>query len=333
MRAFDSLVAAATALCFVGCAHGPGSSSEPGSSSPSSSPATSPSSPTCARAGGRLSAFELAVLGSGGPGASGRAASSYLVLVDGKARILIDVGPGAFVRLGQMEVNLEDLDTVLLTHLHIDHAGDLPGFMKSRDLSQSGPLTFRIVGPSGQGVYPSTSAFVDRLFGPQGAFRYLPAFKNQLRISTDDLPTAADAPIHEIMKDGDLRVTAIGVDHGDAPAVAYRIDHAGHAVVVSGDLASKNDNLVRLAAGADLLVYDTTVLDPPASAPPLYELHTSPRRIGEVAAQARVKSLLLSHLAPAVEREQSAVLRSVSRGYSGPTWLAADCLRVDLTTR
>jgi hypothetical protein len=37
--------------------------------------------------------LELMVLGSGGPGAIGRAASCYLVLIDGNARILVDAGP------------------------------------------------------------------------------------------------------------------------------------------------------------------------------------------------------------------------------------------------
>jgi ribonuclease BN (tRNA processing enzyme) len=122
----------------------------------------------------------------------------------------------------------------------------------------------------------------------------------------------------------------VAVDHGDAPAVAFRIEHAGHAVVISGDLASKNDNLAHLADGADLLVYDASVLDPPAAPRPLYDLHTAPKRIGEVAAEARVKSLLLSHIVRDVEKSEDAVLQSVRASYSGPTRFASDCLRIDL---
>ena len=76
--------------------------------------------------------LELMVLGSGGPGAFGRAASCYLVLVGGTARILVDAGPGAFARLGEAKLSLSDTDIVLLTHLHIDHAGELPGLFKAR---------------------------------------------------------------------------------------------------------------------------------------------------------------------------------------------------------
>ena len=286
--------------------------------------------PRCRPAKGPLSAFELVVLGSGGPRGFGRAASSYLVVVEGVARALIDVGPGAFVRLGEMGVDFKALDTVLLTHLHIDHAGDLAGFVKSRDLTFDEPLTFRVFGPSGGGLYPSTSAFVDRLFGKGGAFAYLPTFRNELNVAVVDLPASPSAPVHEVVRDGDLKITSIAVDHDDVPAVAYRVEHAGRSLVVSGDLASKNDNLARLATNADLLVYDTAVVDPPGSPPKLYDLHTAPRRIGEVAAAAHVRRLVLSHIPPSVEAEKDAVLRSVGAGYRGPTTFAEDCMRVEV---
>jgi ribonuclease BN (tRNA processing enzyme) len=314
------LFLAAASVVSLGCARAPG---------PLSASARAPEA--CAPLAASSSAFELAVLGSGGPVSTGRAASGYVVFIDGVARMLVDVGPGAFVRLGEMDIDLHHIDTVLLTHLHIDHSGDLPGFVKSRDLTYDEPLLFRIFGPGGAGDYPSTTAFVDRLFGPQGAFAYLRKFRNTLHLDAVDLPIAPDAPIREVLRDADLRVTSVAVDHDDAPAVAFRVEHAGHAVVVSGDLASKNDNLVHLAEGADLLVYDTSVLDPPASPPKLYDLHTAPRRIGEVAGTARVKSLLLSHIPVGVEKSEDAVLRSVSAGYTGPTRFASDCLRVDLT--
>jgi ribonuclease BN (tRNA processing enzyme) len=88
--------------------------------------------------------LELMVLGSGGPGATGRAASCYLVLIDGTPRILVDAGPGAFVRLGESTLSLSDTDVVLLTHLHIDHAGELPGLFKARAVSNADPVVFKI---------------------------------------------------------------------------------------------------------------------------------------------------------------------------------------------
>src|SRR5579859_3018161 len=82
--------------------------------------------------------LELVVLGSGGPGATGRAGAGYLVLVDGEPRILVDAGPGTFARLGEAKLSLAKTDIVLLTHLHIDHTGELPGLFKARSISSRG---------------------------------------------------------------------------------------------------------------------------------------------------------------------------------------------------
>lgn len=274
--------------------------------------------------------LDLVVLGSGGPRSAGRAASSFLFAVDGVPRYLVDAGPGAFLRLGQTEVSTEALDTILLTHLHIDHAGDVPALVKSRDLFGDRPIGFRIFGPVARGPYPSTSAFVDRLFGAEGAYAYLPSFRNVLRLRATDLPIDADAPPRTIIEDPGVVVSAVAVDHGDVPAVAYRIEHAGRAVVVSGDLASKRARIAELAEGADVLVYDTAVLDPPGSPENLYELHTPPRRIGEIAARAGVKHLILAHVPPAVDAHRREVLASVARSYRGDARFAADCMHIAL---
>jgi len=192
-------------------------------------------------------------------------------------------------------------------------------------------MVFRIAGPAGAGLYPSTTDFVERLFGSQGAFALVPTFtQNASRFDVTELPTSMSSDARPVVQDDVLRVSAISVDHGDVPALAYRVEHGGHSLVVSGDLASRNDNLVKLAAGADLLVYDTAVLDPPGSSEALYELHTTPQRIGEVAALAQVPSLLLSHLTGRVQDHSSEVMHSVQAGFKGETRFAHDCMTIEL---
>ncbi len=301
--------------------------------SPPAAPRAAPTANACSPRAPSGAPLELVVLGSGGPRGAGRAGSSYVVVLDGTPRMLVDTGSGSFVRLGELELDQDGLDTFLLTHLHIDHAGDFPDVVKSRDVGAGGPLTFRIFGPAGRGPYPSTSVFVDRMLGEHGAFAYLRGFRNELKMTVTDLPIEPTSPIKQLFAEGTTKVSAVAVDHGDTPAVAYRVEHAGRSLVITGDLASQNDNIVRLAAQADLLVYDTTVLDPPGSPPVLYELHTSPKRIGEVAAAAQVRRLVLSHLPPNIERAGPEVLASVRATYKGPVELAYDCLRVDVGAR
>lgn len=274
------------------------------------------------------SGLDLIVLGSGGPRAAGRAGSSYVIAIAGTPRYLVDAGSGSFTRLGESGLESDKLDTILLTHLHIDHTGDVPDIVKSRDLRAKEPLRFRIVGPSGHGLYPSTSTFVERLLGPVGPFAYLETFRNPLKFDTTDIAFDLErAPATIIDEDG-VKITAAAVDHGDVPAVAYRIDYRDHSVVISGDLASKRGHVATLARGATVLVYDAAVLDPPQSPAKLYELHTSPTRIGEVASGAGVATLVLSHLSPDVEAQQDAVLASVRATFGGDVMFAHDCLHL-----
>jgi ribonuclease BN (tRNA processing enzyme) len=273
--------------------------------------------------------LEVVVLGSGGPRAFGRAGSSYIVLIEGTPRILVDAGPGAFLRIGELDIDLEKVDTVLLTHLHIDHSSGLPAFLNDRALTSDGPITYRIFGPDGAGLFPKTSRFVDLLVGDGGAFAYQRTFGADEKFIVRDLAISLDSPRAKIVDDGSLVVEEIATHHGDCPSVAYRISYKGAVLVFSGDMdALALPNLVQLAKNADLLIFNCAVLDPPQSPSQLYDLHTPPKKIGEAARDAGVKSLLLSHLAPDVEGQKDAVRKSIRASYPGPVDFANDKMRV-----
>ena len=277
-------------------------------------------------------ALEVVVLGSGGPRPFGRAGSSFVVVVEGTPRILVDAGPGAFLRVGELDLSLEKVDTVLLTHLHIDHSGDLAAFFNARALTSDGPIVYRIFGPDGKGLFPKTSRFVDLLVGDGGAFAYQKTFGADESFAVRDLPITLNTARTKIVDEGGgLVVEEIATHHGDCPSVAYRISYKGVAVVFSGDMdASAVPNLVQLAKNADLLIFNCAVLDPPGSPSQLYELHTPPKKIGEAALESGVKRLLLSHLAPDVEGQEGAVRRSIRASFAGPVEFASDKLRVTI---
>jgi ribonuclease BN (tRNA processing enzyme) len=288
--------------------------------------------PTCLRAASPKPALEVVVLGSGGPRPFGRGGSSFAVLVDGTPRILVDAGPGAFLRIGELDLDLEKVDIVLLTHLHIDHSGDLAAFFNARALTADVPITYRIFGPDGAGLFPKTTRFVDLLVGNNGAFAYQKTFGADEAFAVRDLAIKLDSPRTKIVDENGLVIEEIATHHGDCPSVAYRISYKDVVVVFSGDMdASALPNLVQLAKDANLLIFNCAVLDPPGSPSQLYELHTPPRKIGEAALESGVKSLLLSHLAPDVLGQQAAVRKSIGASYAGPVAFASDKQRVPVS--
>jgi ribonuclease BN (tRNA processing enzyme) len=277
--------------------------------------------------------LELVVLGSGGPGATGRAGAGYVVLVDGEPRIMVDAGPGTFVRLGEARLSLAKLDIVLLTHLHIDHTGELPGLFKARAVSGNGPVNFQVFGPTGHrgegedATFPSTSHFIDLLFGPDGAYSYLRDFASPLTIKATDIDASVKAPNvpNVIFSDAGLKISAIAGHHGDAPAVIYRVDYRDQSITFSGDIDAKGiDHLRRMAQRTSLLVFNCVVLDPPGSPSVLYTLHTPPGTIGVVAAASETKKLLLSHLSPATDQQRVGVEASIRKHYQGALVFAED---------
>jgi ribonuclease BN (tRNA processing enzyme) len=278
--------------------------------------------------------LEVVVLGSGGPRAFGRAGSSYIVSIDGTPRILLDAGPGAFVRIGELNIDLQHVDIVLLTHLHIDHSSDLAAFFNERALTSDGPIKYRVFGPDGSGLFPKTSRFVDLLVGDHGAYAYQKTFGVQEKFEVRDLAIELNSGVTKILDEDGLIVEEVATHHGDCPSVAYRITYHARSVVFSGDMdASAVSNLVRLAKSADLLVFNCAVLDPPDSPSQLYELHTPPKKIGEAARDSGVESLLLSHTAPDVEESEKDVLKSIHASFKGPVEFATDRMRVPVEER
>ena len=105
--------------------------------------------------------LSVMVLGSGGPvaAATARASAGYLIFVDGKPRILMDAGGGTYQRLAQSGTNVKDLDIVLLSHLHIDHTGDLSSIIKTTYFHNRG---YNLA----NGTFPPGRTAAIRIFGP-----------------------------------------------------------------------------------------------------------------------------------------------------------------------
>lgn len=114
----------------------------------------------------------LTVLGSGGPFAQARRASSGYLTEAGEITVLVDCGGGVFERLGRSGFDPAGLSAVFLTHTHVDHTGGLaPGLFAAAMAGRQTPLP--VVGPDGRDMHPGCRRFTELLFGEQGAWSYL----------------------------------------------------------------------------------------------------------------------------------------------------------------
>jgi ribonuclease BN (tRNA processing enzyme) len=237
------------------------------------------------------------VLGSGGPELQDkRASSSYLVWENGQARVLIDAGGGSALRFGESGAQVSQLDVLLFSHFHADHSGDFAALIKSSWFEdRKRPLP--IYGPPGNDFMPSTTEFVSDFFGgKRGAYRYLsellvPGEEGSYKMQPHTV-VAGGMPV-TVLRSGDLGVSAVRVVHGAVPALAWRVEVGGKAIVFSGDTNGEGRGLVRLATNADLLIAHNAV--PEGAVGIERQLHMPPSVIGQIAADAKVKRLVLSH--------------------------------------
>jgi ribonuclease BN (tRNA processing enzyme) len=253
------------------------------------------------------------VLGSGGPELDdGRASSGYVIWHNGKARILVDMGSGSLFHFEQSGASLNDLDVILLSHFHVDHSNDLPDLIMASYFSGRDRDLF-LYGPTGNRLMPSATDFVQDLFGPDGAYRYLNDYLDgteSYRLLPHNVEAKGKAE-HVVLADSRYRLTAVPVHHGPVPALAWRVDIGGRSLVFSGDMNNQNNTLATLAKQADLLVAH----------------HAIPEQAGviaQIAAKAQVKQLVLSHRMNRTLGREQASTAQIRHAYEGPMHFADD---------
>jgi ribonuclease Z len=242
----------------------------------------------------------LAILGSGSavPDPE-RGNPSQAVVVDGTT-LLFDCGERTTVNLVRAGINPLDVDALFFTHLHWDHISDFGYFALSTwNCGRRRPLP--IYGP------PGTAAMVEAsIFGVHRAdVEFLRAYVRELPPHVVERPSAEPPFVAEEIEVGwswerdGIRVSTGSVEHHQRlgmPSVGYRIESRHGIVALSGDTAPC-DGVVELARGADVLVHDTAFLDEIIEARQMWS-HSGPTGAGRVAAQAGVKTLVLTHLGP-----------------------------------
>lgn len=185
--------------------------------------------------------MQLTVVGCGDAfGSRGRYNTSFLLEAGGE-HVLVDCGATSLVRLKQLQVSIDQIDTIIITHFHGDHYGGVPFLILSRHFEyEHKPL--RIIGPPGikeklytlqEALYPGTSEFYEVL---GVSFVEYSAGSWQ---AYDDLAVYAREVTHAPLSN----------PHG------LKLKWKGSVFSYSGD-TSWNDCLIDLASGSDLFIIE-----------------------------------------------------------------------------
>lgn len=238
--------------------------------------------------------LKLTVLGSCGtfPWVNG-ACSGYL-LQDGRTNILVDCGSGVMSRV-QRYCRIEEIDAIILSHLHLDHISDVFLFKYAMETKREKGQVF----PKTHILLPST---------PAEAAKEL--YDNDLFHMTN---------IHENMEIsiGDFKVSFAGMPHL-IESYAVLIRHGDKKLAYSGDMG-QNDKIREIAKGVDLFLCESTLLESGGDSRSGH--HFSAGMAGRAAAACGAKKLLLTHFW--FEEDRQKYLEEASR-YFDNVFLAGD---------
>jgi ribonuclease BN (tRNA processing enzyme) len=208
---------------------------------------------------------QLTVIGNTGPyPGPGDVCSGYLLEVDGK-KILLDCGSGVLQAL-QKKCKLDEIDAVILSHLHSDHMSDMLVMRYAMMFSNKDKLPVYM--PS----QPETEAWL---------------------LSGCEKFDVIDIESYKFYGIGDIKIYFMEVKH---PVLTYatRIEYDGKVIVYSGD-TMYDERLINFALDADLFICDAAFSDEEywPAAP-----HASAKQAATMASLANVKRLVLTHFSP-----------------------------------
>lgn len=289
--------------------------------------------------------LKVILLGTGTPRAFyGRAKSGVVVLAGAKA-FLVDCGGATVDQLIKAGVMPQRIADVLFSHHHSDHnSGFFDVFISSwrthviaDRVFEGRSVPMNVYGPT------TTKEIIGKM---RDSFDFDATLRVNYNLSADEGAKINYFESNEgVVYDQDgIKITAFEVDHKPVyPALAYKFEYKGKAVVISGDTIPV-ENMVQYSKGIDLLIhesYNKAWLDAliekfPDQARGLSnpaKYHSTTHEVAEIAKQAGVKHLVLTHHIPApaaTEAAEAAYSQGMQEIYQGKITMGRDLMVFDL---
>ena len=248
---------------------------------------------------------KITILGSGTCVPRLDRSSCALLVETGRARILLDLGRGTIGRLLTYGVTIFGLTHICLSHFHPDHTGELASLIFATKYPDSRTRRHRLQIIGGPGL----TSFYQGLQAAYGRWIVLP--EGQLEIREIRPPQSG------LLTFSDFSISTCSVSHGPE-SLAYRIQTGDISMVYSGD-TDVCDGLVELAHDTDLFVCEASMPDGQKTPG-----HLTPSLAGSMAAKAKARRLVLTHLYPPCDEVD--IVKQARSTYKGPIIKAEDLM-------
>ncbi len=208
-------------------------------------------------------------------GSGGRNHSAYLVEASDRL-FLLDCGPTTLLSMKRAGLDPQQLDAIILSHLHGDHFGGLPFFFleylyqgpRTKPLSIAGPpTTEERVRTLTHCMYPGTSEHTQLV---PTRFHILEPGKQESIEGIEILPFRVPHQVRDI-------------------SLGLKISYQGKQILYSGD-SSWTDQFVTYAQGVDLFICECSHFERET------QDHMSYQKIRENLPRLKCKNLVLTHM-------------------------------------
>jgi ribonuclease Z len=283
-----------------------------------------------------LEADEMRViaLGTGTPNfRKSQASSAWLVELGNGDKFIFDMGSGSLGNLAALEIPYSYLDKIFISHLHVDHIGDLDEmFIGGWVSNRTGPL--RVWGPSGLEPDLGTKYAVDRMremynWDLTGRRGNMPSAGG--RIDVTEFDYSKTSIIYE--EDG-VKIKAWPAIHGIDGSVSFSLEWKDKKFVFSGDTVP-NKWFMEEGQNADLLIHECYFTVDQLIRIKNYDLerarivstviHTPPSSCGKIFAQLKPGMAVAYHMFNDFDTAPETI-GAIRQTYDGPLTLADDLL-------
>lgn len=250
--------------------------------------------------------MKLTILGTGTWQPHDGNASAGYVVETAQTALKLDFGRGNLMRMAEAGIDWKALDAILVSHRHPDHIADMMQYFQAYGLEHDG------------GFSDNDTIKQIELLGPSGFTSFFQQFRMVVDTRWAHIPEVQEM-FEQTVQIGDATITATEVEHS-APSVGYRIESEGKSLVYTGD-TGYTENLLQLAEDATVMLTECYWANGQEG-----EGHLTPRQIAEIANEARVRTVVLTHY-PAGEEERQLRKDQVKEDFKGRV-IAAEDLQV-----